>query len=108
MNDYIRSKSITVPDGAEFPALVKKFCHALEETLLEDSGIPVAFAVMVQFDKGEVMGKYMISHMVLVGHSTHFLPKGGEKAREFLKDGLRKWERECFPESVPVVASGSA
>lgn len=108
MND-INSKFVKVPpgrrcpDGMEIPAMIKRFCHSLEQTLLADMEIPVAFAVMTRHEVPGV-GFY---HNVFVGHSEKFLPKGGKEARKMLMEGLREWEDSCYPGGKIIQRGGS-
>lgn len=98
MSDKFPMKPIVCPDGMEVETFIRKFCHALEVTLLEDGGLPIAFAVMQRHERGEGA----VLHAVVVGHSKWALPKGADEVKEMLRKGMRKWEDINFPEKYPI------
>lgn len=77
---------------------VKCFIRALTGQLLEDTGIPCAFAVMTITPVGESRVRFNI----VEGGTKELLPKGKDEVRAFLTKSLRMWEEINYPDKVPA------
>lgn len=98
--------------GIQVQEHIEKFCRILKAQLLEEGGIPAAFAVMVTMPLGTMADQegYIVQHNIITGSSRELLPKGADEAEEMLKQGLRHWESIAHPDKVSLIGKtvGSA
>ena len=77
---------------------VQKFINVLTVQLMEEGGIPCAFAVMTVSPITEDAAQFNI----IEGAAKEILPRGSDEVRQFLTQSLRDWENINYPDQVSI------
>jgi len=77
---------------------IQKFINVLTVELMQDGGIPCAFAVMTVHP----MATYAAQFNIVEGAAKELLPRGADEIRELLTKALRDWENVNYPDKVSI------
>ena len=85
-------------EAIEIVKYIQKFINVLTIQLMEDGGIPCAFAVMTVSPVATDMAQFNI----VEGAAKEMLPRGSDEVRQFLTQSLRDWEAINYPDKVSI------
>ena len=82
----------------EVSKYIRKFLNVLTLELMQDGGIPCAFAVMTVSPVAEHAAQFNI----VEGAAKELLPQGADEVRQFLAKALRDWENINYPDQISI------